>query len=80
MNTSKSFFISSGMVIYNFLVIKGSMQCGPCPVEAVKKGEIGIGYDTPFVFAEVNADVAYHTRKSNGRFKKARNTNTFQYV
>ena len=58
----------------------GSMQCGPCPVAAVKKGEIGIGYDTPFVFAEVNADVAYHTKTSNGRFKKARNTNTFQYV
>ena len=54
------------------------MQCGPCPIEAVKKGEIGIGYDTPFVYAEVNADVVNHTRTSYGRFKKADNVNTWQ--
>ena len=56
----------------------GSMQCGPCPIEAVKKGEIGIGYDTPFVFAMVNADVVNHTRTSYGRFKRADNVNTWQ--
>ncbi|PVD20987.1 hypothetical protein C0Q70_19151 [Pomacea canaliculata] len=30
----------------------GFFQCGPCPVAAVRKGDINIGYDTAFVFAE----------------------------
>ena len=33
------------------------MQLGPAPVEAVRKGELGLGYDVDFVFAEVNSDV-----------------------
>ena len=37
-------------------------RCGPSPLEAIKRGEIGIGYDTPFIFAEVNADVCHFTR------------------
>ncbi|XP_076448820.1 protein-glutamine gamma-glutamyltransferase Z-like [Babylonia areolata] len=32
-------------------------QCGPAPVKAVKEGMISVGYDTAFVFSEVNADV-----------------------
>lgn len=32
------------------------MQCGPCPVQGIKEGNIHIGYDAAFVFAEVNAD------------------------
>ena len=32
-------------------------QCGPCPVKAVKRGDINVPYDTAFVFGEVNADV-----------------------
>ncbi|KAK7114384.1 annulin-like isoform X2 [Littorina saxatilis] len=35
----------------------GMFQCGPCPVAAVKRGEINVGYDTAFVFSEVNAEV-----------------------
>ncbi|KAJ8975426.1 hypothetical protein NQ317_018935 [Molorchus minor] len=35
------------------------MRCGPASVAAVKKGEIGFLYDTPFVFSEVNADVVH---------------------
>ncbi|XP_050399134.1 annulin isoform X2 [Patella vulgata] len=34
----------------------GFFCLGPAPVAAVKKGAINIGKDTPFVFAEVNAD------------------------
>ena len=34
----------------------GMMQCGPAPIKAVKEGEIYIGYDSSFVFGEVNAD------------------------
>ena len=33
------------------------MQCGPASVEAVRRGELGMGYDVDFVFAEVNSDV-----------------------
>uniref|UniRef100_A0A671SD10 protein-glutamine gamma-glutamyltransferase n=1 Tax=Sinocyclocheilus anshuiensis TaxID=1608454 RepID=A0A671SD10_9TELE len=35
----------------------GVFCCGPCPVHAVKEGEVGLKYDTPFVFSEVNADL-----------------------
>ena len=45
------------------------MQCGPCPIEAVKKGEVGIGYDAPFIYGMVNADVFDFTRTSYGHFK-----------
>ncbi|KAK6185333.1 hypothetical protein SNE40_007590 [Patella caerulea] len=34
----------------------GFFCLGPAPVAAIKKGAINIGQDTPFVFAEVNAD------------------------
>ncbi|KAK5646601.1 hypothetical protein RI129_005065 [Pyrocoelia pectoralis] len=34
--------------------------CGPASVEAVKRGEVGFLYDTPFVFSEVNADVCHY--------------------
>lgn len=30
--------------------------CGPSPLKAIKNGDIDLKYDTPFVFAEVNAD------------------------
>nr|XP_023022029.1 hemocyte protein-glutamine gamma-glutamyltransferase-like isoform X1 [Leptinotarsa decemlineata]XP_023022031.1 hemocyte protein-glutamine gamma-glutamyltransferase-like isoform X1 [Leptinotarsa decemlineata] len=35
------------------------MRCGPASVAAVKKGEVGYLYDTPFVFSEVNADIMH---------------------
>ncbi|XP_073987907.1 hemocyte protein-glutamine gamma-glutamyltransferase-like [Rhodnius prolixus] len=35
------------------------MRCGPASVEAVKSGQVGYTYDTPFVFSEVNADVCH---------------------
>ncbi|CAN9512634.1 unnamed protein product [Ophioblennius macclurei] len=34
----------------------GVYRCGPVPVKAVKKGATDVTYDTPFVYAEVNAD------------------------
>ncbi|KAK5867820.1 hypothetical protein PBY51_012280 [Eleginops maclovinus] len=37
----------------------GEFRCGPCPVTAIKEGNLGVKYDTPFVFAEVNADIVY---------------------
>ncbi|XP_060103473.1 protein-glutamine gamma-glutamyltransferase 4 [Heteronotia binoei] len=35
---------------------QGIFQCGPCPVNAIRKGEVYLPYDSKFVFAEVNAD------------------------
>ncbi|KAG8256669.1 hypothetical protein J6590_063512 [Homalodisca vitripennis] len=34
-------------------------RCGPASVEAVLRGEVGFLHDTPFVFAEVNADICH---------------------
>jgi transglutaminase 1 len=37
----------------------GRYRLGPASVVAVKRGEVGLLYDTPFVFSEVNADVMH---------------------
>ncbi|RUS86845.1 hypothetical protein EGW08_005382 [Elysia chlorotica] len=31
-------------------------QCGPSPLTAIKEGDVHIGYDTKFIFGEVNAE------------------------
>ncbi|VEN38687.1 unnamed protein product [Callosobruchus maculatus] len=36
------------------------MCCGPASAAAVKRGETGFLYDTPFVFSEVNADIIHY--------------------
>ena len=38
------------------------MQCGPAPLTAVKEGDVHLGYDTGFIFAEVQGS------KANWRF------------
>ncbi|KAL8165520.1 UNVERIFIED_CONTAM: hypothetical protein K2H54_046738, partial [Gekko kuhli] len=35
---------------------QGIFQCGPCPVNGIRKGEVYLPHDSKFVFAEVNAD------------------------
>ncbi|XP_045106516.1 hemocyte protein-glutamine gamma-glutamyltransferase-like [Portunus trituberculatus] len=35
------------------------MQCGPTSLVAIRRGDIGLNYDSPFVFAEVNADLMH---------------------
>ena len=52
-------------------------QLGPAPVEAVRRGEVGLGFDTAFVFSEVNADVMVFVRKDKSKlgFEKT-DTNT----
>lgn len=48
------------------------MRCGPASVAAVKKGEVGYLYDTPFVFSEVNADIVHfqEDEESDWGFKR----------
>ncbi|NXF06094.1 TGM4 glutamyltransferase, partial [Smithornis capensis] len=49
---------------------QGMFQCGPCPVKAVKEGDVYLPYDGKFVYAEVNADQVYWlVKKVNGKNK-----------
>lgn len=48
----------------------GEFCCGPCPVTAIKEGNLGVKYDAPFIFAEVNADIIHWIIKPNGQKKK----------
>ncbi|CAL4096191.1 unnamed protein product [Meganyctiphanes norvegica] len=43
----------------------GIMQCGPASLEAIRRGDIGLGYDGGFIFAEVNADIKHWTEDDN---------------
>nr|XP_006641558.1 PREDICTED: protein-glutamine gamma-glutamyltransferase 2-like [Lepisosteus oculatus] len=50
----------------------GVFCCGPCPVRAVKEGDVDVKYDAPFVFSEVNADLAcWVVRADGGRSRAA---------
>lgn len=35
------------------------MRCGPCPVKAIKEGDVYLNYDAPFIFSEVNGDKVF---------------------
>uniref|UniRef100_A0A146ZQM5 Protein-glutamine gamma-glutamyltransferase 2 n=1 Tax=Fundulus heteroclitus TaxID=8078 RepID=A0A146ZQM5_FUNHE len=48
----------------------GIFCCGPASLHAIKEGEVALKYDTPFIFAEVNADVEDLVRLSTGQFVK----------
>uniref|UniRef100_A0A8C5GZC7 protein-glutamine gamma-glutamyltransferase n=1 Tax=Gouania willdenowi TaxID=441366 RepID=A0A8C5GZC7_GOUWI len=50
----------------------GVFCCGPCPVIAIKEGNLGVKYDAPFVFAEVNADMVYWIVQRDGQRRKIR--------
>ncbi|XP_065609806.1 protein-glutamine gamma-glutamyltransferase 4 [Cyrtonyx montezumae] len=47
---------------------QGIFQCGPCPLKAVKDGDVYLPYDSKFVYAEVNADKVYwRVKVENGK-------------
>ncbi|XP_059189614.1 protein-glutamine gamma-glutamyltransferase 2-like [Centropristis striata] len=48
----------------------GVFCCGPCPLKAIKEGELTKKYDAPFIFAEVNADVVDLVCLPSGEFVK----------
>ncbi|XP_029289120.1 protein-glutamine gamma-glutamyltransferase 2-like [Cottoperca gobio] len=50
----------------------GEFCCGPCPVTAIKEGNLGVKYDARFVFAEVNADIIYWMVQQDGQQQKIR--------
>ncbi|KAM8798210.1 protein-glutamine gamma-glutamyltransferase 2 [Eudromia elegans] len=53
---------------------EGVFCCGPAPVRAIKEGDLQLKYDTPFVFAEVNADVVYWIVGPDGSERKSTHT------
>ncbi|XP_077598178.1 coagulation factor XIII A chain [Stigmatopora nigra] len=44
----------------------GLYRCGPASVRAIKLGEICFPFDAPFVFAEVNSDMVFYSRRKDG--------------
>ncbi|XP_061664425.1 coagulation factor XIII A chain isoform X2 [Syngnathoides biaculeatus] len=44
----------------------GLYRCGPASIRAIKHGEICFPFDAAFVFAEVNSDMVFHSRKKDG--------------
>ncbi|NWQ92767.1 TGM4 glutamyltransferase, partial [Burhinus bistriatus] len=52
---------------------QGTFQCGPCPLKAVREGDVYLPFDSKFVYAEVNADKVYWlVKKVNGKDKYIR--------
>ena len=45
--------------LFLYFFTAGVFRCGPASVNAVKKGEVYLPYDTGFIFAEVNGDRVY---------------------
>lgn len=50
----------------SILSLPGVFTCGPCPVRAIRNGDLYLGYDTKFLFAEVNGDRVFWTVDSEG--------------
>uniref|UniRef100_A0A3Q3B159 protein-glutamine gamma-glutamyltransferase n=1 Tax=Kryptolebias marmoratus TaxID=37003 RepID=A0A3Q3B159_KRYMA len=48
----------------------GEFCCGPCPVAAIKEGNMAAKYDALFIFAEVNADIIYWRMLPDGQLQK----------
>ncbi|NXT90060.1 TGM4 glutamyltransferase, partial [Anhinga rufa] len=49
---------------------QGIFQCGPCPLKAIREGDVYLPFDSKFVYAEVNADEVYWVvKKVNGKDK-----------
>lgn len=55
-------------MLFNFsLSNTGIYQCGPASTRAIKEGDVNLDYDSPFVFAAVNADCVTWIRYSKKR-------------
>jgi transglutaminase 1 len=47
-------------------------RCGPAPVEAVRRGEVNIGFDTTFVYTEVRADMCVFKESEDGFWSRVK--------
>lgn len=50
----------------------GMYRCGPASVQAIKHGQICFPFDAAFVFAEINSDVVFHSRRKDGTMEPVR--------
>ncbi|XP_067417824.1 protein-glutamine gamma-glutamyltransferase 4 [Emydura macquarii macquarii] len=51
-------------------ISEGIYRCGPCPLKAIRSGEVYLLYDSKFVFAEVNADrIVWLVKNVDGKQK-----------
>ncbi|XP_061594006.1 protein-glutamine gamma-glutamyltransferase K-like [Cololabis saira] len=48
----------------------GTFRCGPASLAAVRKGQVYLKHDCPFVFAEVNSDKIYWQKNADGTFSQ----------
>ncbi|KAM4691829.1 protein-glutamine gamma-glutamyltransferase E-like [Rhinophrynus dorsalis] len=51
----------------------GMYRCGPAPLVAIKEGDVMLNYDVGFMFASVNADLAYWIEFEDGTKKRTSN-------
>ncbi|RWS16047.1 hypothetical protein B4U79_04263 [Dinothrombium tinctorium] len=51
-------------------ISSGYYRTGPAPVSAIKEGEINIGFDGPFIYSEVNADLEDFLIDDDGKINK----------
>lgn len=47
----------------------GVFTCGPASVKAIKQGKLYLGFDTRFLFAEVNGDRIHWTIDAEGNME-----------
>ena len=52
------------------IFLAGIYCAGPASVVAIKNGDVGTSYDTPFIFAEVNADKVHWCKQKDGSIRK----------
>ena len=45
------------------------MRCGPASLKAIKNGELYLGHDAKFIFAEVNGEIIHWAKQENHEFK-----------
>lgn len=43
-------------------------HCGPASVEAVRRGEVGFQYDTPFMYCQLNAELCHFQEEDNSEW------------
>jgi len=52
------------------LYVLGIYCAGPASLVAIKNGNVGVTFDTPFIFAEVNADKVHWVKQKDGSIEK----------
>lgn len=62
----KIYIVESFVISVSKCISTGVFTCGPASVKAVRQGEIFYGYDTKFIFAEVNGDRVHWTVDQEG--------------